>query len=228
MLKRCLVLLSKPPVPGRVKTRLHGALTEKQAAELHRAFLEDFESRCEKGSFDLWMAWALEDGEAPPLGIYPVLRQKGSSLGERIFQALRQAGCEFDLIAAVGSDHPELSLRNLELAFDKLEDGFDVVVGPAGDGGYYLIGFRARALDERVFGGVSWSTSSVLSQTMETCAFLGLSLYLLPTVADIDTPADLEQLCGRLGEKSEDACPNTYRLLEIWGFLNPTSNRRRR
>lgn len=96
---------------------------------------------------------------------------------------------------AVGADCPDLSVRHIQQAFESL-CRHDVVLGPAKDGGYYLIGLRQSDLDKKpsqksLFTGISWSTSAVLQQTIEKAQELDLSTAQLETLADIDRPQDL-------------------------------------
>ncbi|HYH47031.1 MAG TPA: DUF2064 domain-containing protein, partial [Thermoanaerobaculia bacterium] len=155
---RRLLLFTKPARPGRVKTRLIGDLTPLQAADLHGAFLEDLLERLQGGSFDLRIAWALDDGDELPGGPVPGLRQEGAGLGERLFGALSGAAREVALetghrgaVMALGSDHPTLPLELVHHAFERVEAGAEVVLGPAEDGGYYLIALGAGAVAPRLF-----------------------------------------------------------------------------
>src|SRR5688500_5580588 len=101
----CLLLFTKPAVPGRVKTRLIGALTATQAAELHAAFLADLLARLRHATtFDLRLAWAVDEGEPLPPSPFPAVRQEGAGLGERLYRALAAAAHDYPLVAAVGSD----------------------------------------------------------------------------------------------------------------------------
>jgi rSAM/selenodomain-associated transferase 1 len=212
---RLLLLFTKPAHPGRVKTRLIGDLTPAEAAELHSAFLEDLLDRLRQGSFELRIAWALEPGEEIPAGPVPGIRQEGSDLGERLYRALSHA--ESGAVAAVGSDHPTLPLDLVHRGFERVEAGADVVLGPAEDGGYYLIVLRAGAVSRRLFEGVTWSTERVLEQTLERCRGLGLTVELLPTASDVDTPEDLRRLAAELaGRPGGLDCPRTRGLLASW------------
>lgn len=214
-----VVLLTKPAVPGRVKTRLIGELTPEEAARLHAAFVDDLLSRLDGGSFDLRIAWALETRELPPRSDIPGIRQSGRDLGERLFDALSWASRETSLVAAIGSDHPELSRADLERAFAELEARrADVVIGPALDGGYYLLALRATSLDPKIFRDIPWSTSVVLERTLERCRGLGLRVHLLEAAADVDTPGDLERLGSQLGSGLVKS-PQTAALLRSWGRL---------
>jgi rSAM/selenodomain-associated transferase 1 len=199
---RCLLVFTKPPIPGRVKTRLIGPLTPGSAARLHRALLADLLAALAGGDFAVRLAIALEPGEAMPAIGHPVLdgveRQRGADLGERMFRALSDAGQRHPLVAVVGSDLPGLDARRLDEAFDQLENGADIVLGPTADGGYYLLAIRADRLDRRLFAGVEWSTSRVLEQTLTRCQTLRLRRAMLETRRDIDRPADLDWLAEAL------------------------------
>ena len=219
----CLLLFTKPARPGQVKTRLVGrGLSPEQAAALHQAFLGDL---CERlaavPTFELRLAWALEDGEEAPVGPLPSVTQRGDDLGERLLRALTDASADHSLVGAVGSDHPELSPARVEEAFGALRDGADVAIGPAHDGGYYLIAIRRDALQPRLFEDVPWSTAGVLATTLARCAELGLRVALLPPAADVDTPADLARLAAALGAGRGPTCPRTSALLQSWGWLAP-------
>ncbi len=224
---RKLWVFTKPARPGRVKTRLIGELTSDQAAELHGAFLGDLLARLRSGPFDLEIAWALEEADSlPPGSDWGVRgrRQVGSTLGERLYRALAEAARDHPFVAAVGSDHPELSLATVAAAFEALEAGRDAVLGPATDGGYYLIALRASSVRREIFSDIPWSTGEVLAETRRRCHELDLDLLLLEPGHDVDTPDDLERLVATLAAAPEPGstvppCPRTRELLVSWGRL---------
>ncbi len=216
---RRLLLFTKPAREGRVKTRLIGDLTAAQAAALHAAFLADLLDRLAGGDFELRLAWALDEGEAIPEGVVPGVRQEGSGLGERLYRALSTAAAEAGAVAALGSDHPTLPVELVERAFERVEAGADVVLGPAEDGGYYLIALRAGAVAPRLFEEIAWSTKLVLPATLVRCRELGLTVELLPMAADVDTPEDLRRLAARMAGDGDLGCPRTQALLASLGFL---------
>lgn len=206
-----------------MKTRLIGDLTAVQAAELHAAFLADLLDRLSGGTFELRLAWALEDGEEVPQGPFPGVRQRGPGLGDRLYTALCEAADDFagegePLVAALGSDHPTLPLALVDRAFAALEAGAPVVIGPAEDGGYYLIAVRSGVLSPRLFADIAWSTPQVLPATLERCRELGLTPAMLPEASDVDTPDDLRRLAGRMAS-GDLGCPRTRALLQAWGWL---------
>jgi rSAM/selenodomain-associated transferase 1 len=215
---RRLLLFTKPARAGQVKTRLVGDLTAAEAAALHAAFLDDLVERLREGDFDLRLAWALDADDEVPAGPVPGLRQQGDDLGERLYRALSDAARESACVMAVGSDHPTLPLALIHRAFEALEQGVQVVLGPAEDGGYYLIALRADAVARRLFEDVAWSTNQVLPATLERCRELGLEVELLPMAADVDTPDDLRRLASRMtgGDMDDLGCPRTRELLRLW------------
>jgi rSAM/selenodomain-associated transferase 1 len=200
-----------------VKTRLIGSISASEAADLHEAFVADLVERLQGREFDLRIAWALDPGDLPPQEDSTALTQTGKDLGERLFNALQEVGQSYSRVAAIGSDHPEIPAERLERAFDLLEE-HDIVIGPARDGGYYLIASRAKRLDRALFDGVEWSSSRVLEQTLRRAKKLGLHVGLLEEGDDVDAPEDLERLARFLSSREHD-CPSTEILLRKWGML---------
>ena len=197
-----------------------GDLTPAQAAALHTAFLDDLLDRLrEGGGFELRLAWALDAEEALPSGPLPGVRQEGSDLGERLYRALSGAAAEAGAVMALGSDHPTLPLELVHRAFERVESGADVVLGPAEDGGYYLIALRAGAVAPRLFEEIAWSTGRVLAATLDRCRELGLAVELLPEASDVDTPEDLRRLAARMAEEGDLGCLRTHALLASLGYL---------
>ena len=219
MLRRRLLLFTKPAREGRVKTRLIGDLTAAEAAALHAAFLDDLIDRLREGDFELQLAWALDAHEEMPAGPVPGVRQQGDDLGERLYRALSEAADDAFSVMALGSDHPTLPLALVHEAFERLEKGAEVVLGPAEDGGYYLIALRPDAVDPGLFRDIPWSTGRVLSATLERCR--NLAVELLPPASDVDTPEDLRRLAERLASDTSDdlGCPRTRELLLAWQRL---------
>lgn len=215
MTELAILLFTKPAVPGRVKTRLIGALTAEQAAGLHEAFLLDLVGRFSGGPAELRIYWALADGEAIPDGPPGGRRQRGEGLGERLAGAIA-ASVDVEKVALVGSDHPELSVARIEEAFAALEAGADVVFGPALDGGYYLVALRPRELRAELFARIPWSTERVLETSLARARELGLRVALLEPGRDVDRPEDLPGLAARLCREPELA-PRTLAALRRIG-----------
>jgi uncharacterized protein len=192
----CLIVFTRYPIPGKTKTRLIPALGAAGAANLHRQMTEHTlaEARqlpTDRVAIEIHYTGATADRElADWLGADLVYRSQGDGdLGERMALSIKtalQAG--HDRVIIIGTDCPGLTTDILQLAFQQLRDR-DVVIGPAIDGGYYLIGLQ-RFIPE-LFVGISWGTSAVRQQTIEIATKLGLSMGDLPLLADIDRPEDL-------------------------------------
>lgn len=135
-------------------------------------------------------------------------------LGERMISAFKDIfeNNAYDRAMIVGSDIPDLKAAVMERGFEALEN-FDVVFGPAEDGGYYLIGLRSNALSNDLFRDIHWSTSSVLRQSCANAVDVGLTVapkLMLPTLQDIDTKDDLlvwlERASLNADESTETLC----------------------
>lgn len=217
---RRLCVFAKPPEPGKVKTRLFPALKPSDAAWLYLAFLNDITQELLEGPYRLCFAWAVAPGEKLPThGGVESEEQVGEGLGERLYNAFAAGLAESATMVIVGSDQPELEKSRVVEAFEMLEKGSEVVLGPSADGGYYLIGLRRESLDRALFEGIPWSTGEVLAATLERCQRTGRSCALLPVGFDIDTPADLDALALRLRQAPKERCGFTRVLFEEWGRL---------
>lgn len=166
--------------------------------------------------------WSLSRGDEPPNdlapGGVPWRRQRGVDLGERLYRGLKWAVSGGGCAAAVGSDHPDLDSQRVENAFDLLDRGHDAVLGPARDGGYYLIALRREAVHRRLFDGLAWSTPSVLAESLSRCREMGLDVALLPEEADLDTVDDLARFRDALKRRPElrSLCPRTTEVVASW------------
>jgi rSAM/selenodomain-associated transferase 1 len=194
---RELLVFGREPRPGHVKTRLIPALGADGAAVLYRAMLQHSlqtggQVMVERRSLwlDAWPAGRQTLTEAEDLG-FVVNKQSDGSLGERMAHALEAALRGVDSALLIGSDCPAISPAYLERAFAELAR-HDAVLGPAADGGYVLIGLRQA--DARVFDGINWGSDLVLRQTRDRLQGMNWRWAELPTLQDIDEPADLAEL----------------------------------
>ena len=192
----CLLVMSKAPVPGRVKTRLAPLLGEQQAASFYRKQLErTLQVLAGSGLCPLELHCA-PDCEHPfftdcAQRFNVVLQpQHGDDLGERMLHALRKALQDARYAIVVGCDCPTLAADDIDEAIQSLADGTDVVLGPARDGGYYLIGMRTPHAS--LFTAIPWGSSQVLSVTHARIRQAGLSVSCVTERADIDTPDDYQ------------------------------------
>jgi hypothetical protein len=192
-----LIVFTRYPEPGKAKTRLIPALGGVGAAELHRQMAEhtlmqvrglqairnlSIEVRFAGGNFTQMQGW---------LGADLNYRTQGEGdLGDRMFHACQAAFNDGnDATIIIGTDCPELDTGLLQKAFQELQQ-HDLVLGPATDGGYYLVGLRRPV--PQLFVGIAWSTSEVLQQTVAIAERLGLAIAYLPPFSDVDQPQDLE------------------------------------
>ena len=211
-----LVILTKAPQPGQSKTRLVPPLSYAEAADLARALLLDqLQNLAGFGGARLFIAFTPENAAGFFEGFiaqgFTCFAQRGQSLGERMshaFEHLFASG--FENIILIGSDLPTLSVKFFQQAYAELEKSADVVLGPSGDGGYYLIGMKRMLPD--IFENVAWSSPDVLSQTIHKLDNLGLRHELLSEWYDIDTAKDLERLQSQTAHR-EVAMKNTFALL---------------
>jgi hypothetical protein len=192
----CLIIFTRYPEPGKTKTRLIPALGAEGAATLQRQMTEHTLAQVKElqakrlvsvevyfvgGNQQLMQSW---------LGTSVIYRQQGDGdLGRRMaiaFQTALEAGKQ--RVVVIGTDCPDLKAEVMVKAFHALEQ-HDLVLGPAQDGGYYLIGL-CRLIPE-LFTGISWSTAEVLQQTMSIAQRLELAVAYLPRLSDVDRPEDL-------------------------------------
>jgi rSAM/selenodomain-associated transferase 1 len=204
--------MAKYPVPGRVKTRIAAALGAETACALHEAFILDLADRLR--ALPYAVTWAYWPRDAPFGALVPGAScrpQEGRDLGERMATAVAAELAEAaGPVLVIGADVPHVPAESLAVASEALATGTDVVLGPAEDGGYYLIGLQA-ALDG-LFAGIGWGGSGVLAATMERAARLGLRTRLVAPTFDLDEVADLERLRGLLARGAVDL-PRSARLL---------------
>lgn len=192
---RRLLIFVKEPVPGRVKTRLAAEIGADAACQVYRRCVERTLERLSmlRNEITLCIEPADATGRIQAwLGLaWPVLPQCGVTLGERMAQAIDRAFKEgVRRVAVIGTDSPWIDHPLIEEAFAAMERA-DLVVGPARDGGYYLVGLARPT--PGLFQGVPWSTSQVLDQTLGKARALGLSVSLLPEGYDVDRLTDLRQ-----------------------------------
>jgi rSAM/selenodomain-associated transferase 2/rSAM/selenodomain-associated transferase 1 len=206
-----LIVFTRWPEAGKVKTRLVPPLGPEGAADLHRRMAEStvegarafaagraaghaaghatVQVRFSGGDAARMREWL--GCPAPGLDFAP---QGPGDLGERMARAFGDAFASGARVAVVvGTDCPGLTADVIARAFSSARGG-DLVLGPAADGGYYLIGMRrdlARSAVPRVFEGVGWGTDEVLGQTLARAREAGLAVRQLETLADVDRPDDL-------------------------------------
>lgn len=199
---RRLIVFSRLPQLGQVKTRLAREVGDQSALQIHmqllNATLDLVAQHVPHVPRELRYAGELNGPDSEAASLLNRLRladwmltpQCGSDLGARMHDALAQALRAGQTPVLIGSDCPVLSADDLAQAFIALQTA-DVVFAPAQDGGYALVGLRREAPE--LFAQVDWGTEQVMSQTLAHAQALGLTVRLLRTVWDVDTPADLRR-----------------------------------
>ena len=199
---RSLVLLFiKAPEKGKVKSRLSKAIGKDCALDIYKGLVLDTLKKLKSGKYFLRLCF-YPAGSGPIVkewlgSVYSYSPQHGNDLGERMKNAMAQAFSDgMEKVLVIGSDIPDLTVPIIHEAFKALDTN-DAVIGPAFDGGYYLIGFNRSVFLPDIFHGIEWSTASVFSQTMEVLKRSGLGVHILTELMDIDTFEDLKSLLAK-------------------------------
>ncbi|WP_187645607.1 TIGR04282 family arsenosugar biosynthesis glycosyltransferase [Streptomyces sp. TRM49041] len=193
-----ILVMAKAPRPGTVKTRLHPLLSPQRCAELQAELIRHTMELTTAHTPRAYLAYALDSGgeaisTTVPAGVR-LLRQRGGDLGQRLAAAVADAFADgAGPLTVIGTDAPTLTGDHLTAAFTVLED-HDVALGPALDGGYYLIGLREPRTSLFALDSEVWSTDRVLAQTRADARREGLSVGLLHPLRDLDTPEDASAL----------------------------------
>lgn len=185
-----LIIFVKNKIPGKVKTRLAAGIGPEKAMEVYEQLLDHTHkaTRCLGCDKIVYFTEKIEEDSLWGDGNYQLSLQTGPELGQRMFNAFNaQFAQGAEKVCIIGSDTFEISDAILKEAFKALEKK-DVVIGPAKDGGYYLLGMKE--LQPELFHNKPWSTESVCSQTIEDLKQLNLTYSLLPVLNDIDHKED--------------------------------------
>jgi rSAM/selenodomain-associated transferase 1 len=195
---RCLLFFVKNPEKGKVKSRLAAVIGGDSAVRLYKNLVAQMLSTLEKGTFSLYICFFPKNAQKSTknwLGTeYRYIPQNGKDLGERMrngFIGAFQMG--FKRVVLIGSDIPDLPLGFIREAFASLKKK-DVVIGPAYDGGYYLIGFKDKTFSPQVFERIAWGTQNVFDETIKKLKRFRRAVHTLPYQRDIDTAEDLNYL----------------------------------
>jgi rSAM/selenodomain-associated transferase 1 len=208
MADTALVIMARYPEKGTIKTRLARSIGEDATLHLYQAFLCDLAWRFGDWSCDLYWAYTPAERDFAAFiatlipqcpSILHVFPQQGPDLGTRLYQAFHTLHAhQFARTIVIGSDSPQISRATILQAQQALETA-DVVLGPADDGGYYLIAMREP---HDLFSGIPMSTEVVLQMTIEKAQEQSLSVYLLEPLFDVDEQQALARLVELLQRDS--------------------------
>ncbi|HKB37442.1 MAG TPA: TIGR04282 family arsenosugar biosynthesis glycosyltransferase [Gemmataceae bacterium] len=195
-----LGIFAKWPAPGQVKTRLAAVASDGWDARVATAFLADTLDRLAQIDARRLLAFAPTEEEVSfaelARGRYELIPQGPGDLGERLARFVAASlGEGAAAVVVVGTDSPTLPPAFVEQAFEELRHA-DIVLGPATDGGYYLVG--CRRFHPSLFSAIDWSGTSVLRQTVERLTDPAWRLAVLPPWYDIDDFQDWQMLVGHL------------------------------
>lgn len=194
---KSIVIFIKNPELGKVKTRLAKSLGDKKALTVYKQLLNYTRKLCAEfpASRLLFYSNFIDENDDWPKDVFQKHKQEGSDLGERMLHAFQFALSKHSKTIIIGSDCAELTTAHLETAFNELEH-HDFVIGPAKDGGYYLLGMKTA--EERLFRDKIWSTENVFEQTIQDIKMLDKSYFTLPNLRDTDYLEDWEKIKDRL------------------------------
>ncbi len=199
--KPLLQVYARVPALGKVKTRLQPDLSPGQSLAIYHLLLErtlNMVAGLRDYQVELWLAGTDADPGVPDLirdtGL-PVHWQQGGDLGERLTHSFSQGLARAPAVVCIGVDCPDLDADYLAAAYAALAEPGDLVLGPADDGGYVLIGMRR--LDGALFRQLEWGSEHVLQQTLIRAKSVGYRLHQLAVLRDIDRPADWYWLQSR-------------------------------
>lgn len=182
-----LILFIKNPIPGKTKTRLAADVGDEMALKMYHRLTNWTREQAEglQGIHRyLWYSSSITENDAWPAAKFDKHLQQGDGLGARMETAFEQAfAAGHTRVIIIGSDCPGITTEYLEEAFSALENN-DVVIGPALDGGYTLLGMKQ--LHPTLFRDMSWSTDSVLPDTITRAGEAGLSVHQLTPLSDVD------------------------------------------
>ena len=217
-MKRAIVIMAKVPAAGMVKTRLQSVLSPEQSAALAAAFLQDTEKKAKAVCDKTILAFSPPEKRKQLQDLlqyeHIFIEQKGSDLGEKIFNAFEFAFAQdSDAVVIIGADSPTVPTDFIEQAFEFLDTNSDAVLGKTEDGGFYLIGLRV--LRKEIFENVAWSSEKTFEQVRRNIMNLNLHLREVPDWYDVDEPRDLEKLKTELSTSgnARRRAPQTFLYL---------------
>ncbi len=191
--QQAIIIFVREPVWGKVKTRLAAAIGEPGALKVYKLLLEHTRQLVKDAAAAVFVYYADEvvENDIWEGGIFIKQQQRGSDLGKRMKHAFSDVlSFGYQKAVIIGSDCYELTKNIIEQAFLQLDE-YDTVIGPAADGGYYLLGMKK--IVPAIFENIAWSTDTVKDETVKILRGNNYSFSLLKQLTDIDEEKDLPQ-----------------------------------
>lgn len=187
-----LIIFIKNPELGKVKTRLAADVGDATALEVYQKLLSRCRQECSKVDAQRFLFYAefIDEQDSWSANLFHKKVQDQGDLGDRIKGAFQEVAQEGTPTMIIGSDCYDLDASKIEAAFEALEQ-HDLVIGPANDGGYYLLG--SRQYYPSLFENIPWSTDTVFTKTIAAAKELELSVAVLEELVDLDTLEDVEK-----------------------------------
>ena len=198
-MEQSLIIFAKNPIPGKVKTRLAATMGDEAAFAVYQQLLDHTVAVTKALPVlkTVFYSDFIETSDIWERRIYQKQLQQGSDLGERMSHAFANSFTNGqNETAIIGTDCFELTEAIITAAFVHLKI-HDIVIGPARDGGYYLLAMKQY--HPELFENINWSTNQVFDQTAGLCKELNLSVFQLPVLGDIDHESDLERFRDQSG-----------------------------
>ena len=192
MTKKLLIIFAKNPILGKVKTRLAKSIGDEKALEIYQFLLGNIQSEIQPLAVDVEVHYThfIDHEDDWQHDRLKKKMQIEGDLGEKMGYAFEQAFAKgYQQVIGIGTDIYDLKAADIQAGFIQLET-YDFCLGPANDGGYYLIGMTEY--QPKLFQNKSWSTSSVLQETLQDLA--GENVALLTEKMDVDTIEDVKQI----------------------------------
>ncbi len=196
-----ILFFVKYPEPGKVKTRLAKKLGDKKASALYRCFIQDLLETFKNVKADIHLYYtpgnSLQKFKDWLGNDHNYVKQPDDTLGGRMSESFDQTfSINYQKAIVIGSDSPDLGAEMINNAFNLLDNN-QAVIGPAADGGYYLLGFNRKDFLTDIFKNINWSTDKVFSDTMKIFKNNKYKVAKLSKWHDIDTFEDLKKLYKR-------------------------------
>lgn len=195
-LSPALIIFIRNPVLGKVKTRLAAGAGNEEALNIYKELLRHTRETASAVACTRYVFYSdfIDEQDEWPQTLFNKRLQQGTGLGEKMLLAFKEVLPNHSRAVIIGSDCYTLRTRHIETALEQL-NSHDTVIGPAEDGGYYLLGMKQ--LLPFLFEAIQWSTAKVLAQTLARVKENNITVQLLEPLHDVDTLADWQKVTSK-------------------------------